>query len=559
MYLEVAIAMNEEIDSIPAKNPLPWWTWVLPIFIFFAGTQISLWSKVTTGSSLFYFPGPFALILTYWWGPRVLLPYYINSVLCAGLWGLDKIELWPLYGMPEVVFVFLSWLFFIRIAKGQCWLPDIRQTLYFLVAGILIPLIIYKFFLEAVFLLAGDIPAEKFWHVLVTTGLGDFISIFGFSVPVLYFFTSSMGRKKMLWFNQEIPDRITPFFQKLELKRGLLEILFLAALVGVISSFLNFGDYWFIYGVISLYVAIRFGFGTIVIFNFYMLIVTYILPAVLDVGYNASFILENEKLKTQLGSILLFVFSTITGRVMSDMKQVEKKLSQQNKELEQTNKELDRFVYSVSHDLSAPLKSILGLVNIGRLTRDSEDQLSYFGKIESSVRKLEVFIKEVLDYSHNKRLDIATEQIKLQELCTEIFENLKYIEEFANVQVDLNGLSGLEITNDKTRLKIILNNLLTNAVKYQKRVPGHRPVVKVSSSRKSNKVLINIEDNGEGIHPEIQGKIFNMFFRGNRHSTGSGLGLYIAKEAAEKIGGNISMKSEYGKGTTFTLELESLN
>jgi signal transduction histidine kinase len=244
---------------------------------------------------------------------------------------------------------------------------------------------------------------------------------------------------------------------------------------------------------------------------------------------------------------------------MSDNENVERKLNQQNLELEQTNRELDRFVYSVSHDLSAPLKSILGLVNIGRLTKNTDEQLSYLSKIESSVRRLEVFIKEVLDYSQNKRLDSVREQFKLKDLCEEILENLKYNDEFKNVQFDLKDLPETEIISDKTRLKIILNNILTNAIKYQKRTPGHQQLIKVSSSQRSNKVLIDIEDNGEGIHPDFQSKIFNMFFRGHQKSSGSGLGLYIAKEAAEKIGGNIRVQSEYGKGSTFTLELNNPN
>jgi two-component system, sensor histidine kinase len=123
----------------------------------------------------------------------------------------------------------------------------------------------------------------------------------------------------------------------------------------------------------------------------------------------------------------------------------------------------------------------------------------------------------------------------------------------------MNQISGVEISNDKTRLKIILNNILANAIKYQKKIPGHRPRIKISSKHHRNRIVIDIEDNGEGIHPEIQSKIFNMFFRGNHSSKGSGLGLYIAREAAEKLNGNISVQSEYGKGTVFSLELENRN
>src|SRR6187431_2818388 len=91
---------------------LPWWTWVVPLPIFFIGTLISLESRVTIGTSLVYFPLPLALTLVYWWGPRVLPAFFINATACAGLWGLNRIEFWPLYGLPEVVFAFLSWLLF---------------------------------------------------------------------------------------------------------------------------------------------------------------------------------------------------------------------------------------------------------------------------------------------------------------------------------------------------------------------------------------------------------------------------------------------------------------
>jgi signal transduction histidine kinase len=162
-----------------------------------------------------------------------------------------------------------------------------------------------------------------------------------------------------------------------------------------------------------------------------------------------------------------------------------------------------------------------------------------------------------LDYSQNKRLEAVVEQIKLQDLCREILENLRYSDDSNRIEVDMNEISDTVISNDKTRIKIILNNLLANAIKYQKRTPGHRPQIRIYSTKIRNRMVINIQDNGEGIHPDVQGKIFNMFFRGSHSSKGSGLGLYIAKEAAVRINGSISVKSEYGQGSTFSLELDN--
>jgi two-component system, sensor histidine kinase len=147
--------------------------------------------------------------------------------------------------------------------------------------------------------------------------------------------------------------------------------------------------------------------------------------------------------------------------------------------------------------------------------------------------------------------------VKLKELCDDILDNLRFMMDFNRIKVDLQ-LQHQEIVQDKTRLKIILNNLLSNAVKFQKRYDGHQPYIKISSRKTGDHILIEIEDNGEGIKPELQNKIFDMFYRGTENSLGSGLGLYIAREAASRIHGNISVKSEYGKGSVFILSLRNL-
>ena len=148
--------------------------------------------------------------------------------------------------------------------------------------------------------------------------------------------------------------------------------------------------------------------------------ISYVFPGLTqNVWLDQNFVISTTLTNTFLGTLLLYVFAAISGRVISDLKIVEEKLHRQNVELKETNQELDRFVYSVSHDLSAPLKSILGLVNISKLSDDPNDHKSYFKKIEASVIKLSVFIKEVLDYSYNKRLVLTLESIQLRELCDE--------------------------------------------------------------------------------------------------------------------------------------------
>jgi signal transduction histidine kinase len=320
---------------------------------------------------------------------------------------------------------------------------------------------------------------------------------------------------------------------------------------------IDFIQYWYIYGLFSLFVAIRYGFGPAVVTNFYILLIVYVLPKIfLNFGKNDVGDYRDVN-NIFLGADFLFVFATVTGMVISDLKNAEAKLMRQNEELKQVNDELDRFVYSVSHDLSAPLKSICGLVNISRITDDPQEHEHYLDSIEKSVHKLEVFISEILDYSRNERHDVVVEKIELRELCRAILDNLHYVSPSDTIRIDFE-LHEPELWQDKSRLKIILNNILTNAVIFQKKYPGAKPFIKIASIKTSDSFLIRVEDNGEGIKPEQQDKIFDMFYRGHEKAMGSGLGLYIAKKAVLKINGHISVKSEYGKGSVFEVQLKDL-
>jgi two-component system, sensor histidine kinase len=555
-YAQIPLYLSDDNNHSVLRR-LPWWTWIAPLLLFHLGSQISIQFKYAQGVSDFYLPTAFALILIQWWGPKRIIPaMYINAVLSTYFWGIpvDRWPQWLVYGMPETIFVALSWYLFRVKGKGAYWLPDIRSVIVFIVLAISIPILVEVTCLQLLLVYFGDQQPEFFWDHLIRNGLGEFTSNFGLAAPVLFYFTGWMKRNGLAL----DADAGTGFSGR-TLKMGHIAEITVAFIILLVFVFvIDFTKYWFIYGLFSLYIAIRFGFGPATITNYYLFMITYIKPKFFDIGEPGP-LSESGIISVFLGTSLLYVFAAITGRMITDVRIAEKKLQRQNTELEQANAELDRFVYSVSHDLSAPLKSILGLVNIGRISNNTSDQMTYLGKIETSVKKLEAFIGEVLDYSHNKRLELIVEHIKLQDLCKEILENLKYADESQHIEVDMNQISDVEISNDKTRLKIILNNILANAIKYQKKTPGHRPQIKISSKRHRNRIVIDIEDNGEGIHPEIQSKIFNMFFRGNHNSMGSGLGLYIAREAAEKLNGNISVRSEYGKGSTFRLELENRN
>jgi signal transduction histidine kinase len=529
-------------------NQLPLWTWFAPLPIAFIGTVISLKAQVTTGTSLFYFPIPFCLTMIYWWGPRVLPAFYINAAACAGLWGLERIEFWPLYGLPETLFVFLSWLFFVKWFSGKVWLPDTKQIVYFLLIGILLPLAIYKLLLEWIFLISGEVPLKNYWNLVITTGFGDFISTFCVSIPLLYFLTRYMSDRGLSICKVKIDASLTRIVLP---KSQWLELIFVVVAVFILNRFLSFSEYWFLNGILSLFVAVRFGFSTTVIMNSYILVITYLVPAARHEDFSSNHFLTPPMLKTQLGTALLYVFSIITGRVVSDMRLTERMLNDQNRDLSKMNSELDRFVYSVSHDISAPLKSILGLVNISKLTDKTGDHRQQFELIETSANKLEHFVSEVLDYSRNKRSEVVVEDVNVKMLAQEVYDNLKFMKGFGEIQLDLTGITTETITTDRRRLQIILQNVFSNAIKFKQHYT--ESFIRVNTARNNGRLILSVEDNGQGIEPQYLEQIFQMFFRGTDRSHGAGLGLYIAQEAARLVHAEITVESEFGKGSTFKI------
>lgn len=231
-------------------------------------------------------------------------------------------------------------------------------------------------------------------------------------------------------------------------------------------------------------------------------------------------------------------------------------VERRNRELRKLNSELDRFVYSASHDLRAPLASILGLITIARLDREGNVE-EYLTLIEKSIHKLDGFIHDIIDFSRNSRTELETEPIYFQPMLDEIFEELKYMDEKGTIQKIITASGEGVFYTDKKRLAIVLRNLISNAYKYHKAYADHR-YVKVEVIYNHEQASIKVMDNGNGISSEHLPKIFKMFYRGSEENKGSGLGLYIVRETVEKMKGTVSVASTLNEGTTFELILPSL-
>ncbi len=231
--------------------------------------------------------------------------------------------------------------------------------------------------------------------------------------------------------------------------------------------------------------------------------------------------------------------------------QSEKKVIDKNEQLAKANAELDRFVYSASHDLRAPLSSILGLVNLYELSGNEAERETIINLIRERVNKMDNFINEILDYSRNARLSLRQENISSRELIHEIIEGLRYSKNFEKIRIDP-GADDHVLCTDPERLKIVLNNLIANSLKYFD-PDKTQSYIKIDVQKNKDMWSITVEDNGIGIPTELQGRIFEMFYRAHDRSEGSGLGLYIVKEVIARMHGSITVNSELNRGSKFTV------
>ncbi|MBN8578924.1 MAG: HAMP domain-containing histidine kinase [Cytophagales bacterium] len=232
----------------------------------------------------------------------------------------------------------------------------------------------------------------------------------------------------------------------------------------------------------------------------------------------------------------------------------ELQLRNQNIQLVKANTELDRFVYSASHDLRAPLSSIAGIIHLTTKTENTEELKMYLHMIQDRVGVLDKFITDIIQYSRNTRQEAVRETLDLALVVNEVLDGLRFNEGVHRIEFKIGIPSGTKISTDPVRLRIVLNNLVSNAVRYHDKTKENQ-FIEINFRSGNPHLEISVKDNGQGIRPEHIEKIFDMFYKTSSGSGGSGLGLYIAREATLRMGASISVRSVYGQGSTFCLLL----
>lgn len=246
--------------------------------------------------------------------------------------------------------------------------------------------------------------------------------------------------------------------------------------------------------------------------------------------------------------------------------------------LQRANTELQAYAYIVSHDLRAPLVNIMGFteeldraskVFKAYLTQTGADATTLEGSaaieavetdipealgfIRSSMRRMDNLINQILIMARAGNRELQRERIKLSELVEETLATLRHRLDEAEIAVDIEGVLP-EVQSDRLALQQITGNLLDNAIKYMD--PSRRGTINVTGRRHGMFATVEISDNGRGIAAADQERIFELFRRSGRQDMpGDGVGLAHVRALARRLGGDVTVRSELGKGTTFEVKI----
>ncbi len=272
-----------------------------------------------------------------------------------------------------------------------------------------------------------------------------------------------------------------------------------------------------------------------------------------------------DSLRNQLGvaqhNLRLYADSK---RLASELHTRNIEIAQKNLQLQDISRTKSEFVANMSHELRTPLNAVLGFTGTllmrlpGPLTEDQDKQLR---TIQTSARHLLSLINDLLDVEkiESGKFDIRLEEVVLQSVVREVFETLQPLATQKKLEFRMSlPKVDIRIQTDRRALSQVLINLLNNAIKFTE--SGHVSL-QLTRRRAGNlgTVAVVVSDTGIGILPERQGQLFQAFTQLDASSTrsfdGSGLGLYLSRRLATLVGGHLNCKSEYGKGSVFTLAL----
>ena len=231
-------------------------------------------------------------------------------------------------------------------------------------------------------------------------------------------------------------------------------------------------------------------------------------------------------------------------------------LKEMSQNLIKTNSEMDQLVYRTSHDLRAPIASLLGLESLLDTRIKDIEQRELLGIMKGQLKQLDSIILDIITYRKVAKLGLSSEVIDVEDMINNILKGMQFMDNYDLIEKTVVVHAKTSFKNDKHNLQVIFNNLISNAIKYSKK--GENGFINLNVDITDDRLLIVIEDNGIGIEQSYLSRVFNMFYRATNHATGTGLGLFIVKEAVNKLEGDIKVDSKVGEGSTFTVRIPNL-
>jgi len=221
--------------------------------------------------------------------------------------------------------------------------------------------------------------------------------------------------------------------------------------------------------------------------------------------------------------------------------------------------ELDTFIYRASHDLRGPVASLMGLFNVVQTEfKENSHAMEYFEHYHKSVLRLNKILHNLIDLTKIKEKEMIPSEVDLDDIISDCLSSISNTPNFEKIHFKIRNEVDFKVHTDAKTIRTILFHLLENAVNFMQ-LDNIQPFVKLQIKHESNFLIVEIADNGQGIKKELQSEVFNMFYRANERSTGSGLGLYIVRYAVEKLNGSIQLKSKEMSGTKISIYIPCLH
>ncbi len=274
--------------------------------------------------------------------------------------------------------------------------------------------------------------------------------------------------------------------------------------------------------------------------------------------------LKQEKEQAQL--LALKFQQEATARLETKVNERTEQLYRANRDLQRTlatnrkqteiieskNAELDAFFYRISHDLKGPVSSSIGLMALAKVDVKDPLALEYIEREHAQLERLSHLITGLVNLAKLNNTQIAMEPIDFERMIDDCIMSASTSRKFPRIAFEKDIQPNVEFISEWTLVNAILQNLIENGIKYSSE---DSPYLKVKIREEANSLVIQVEDNGPGISPEHQSKIFDMFYRATSDEEGSGLGLYILKRSVDRLNGKIEIISTIGKGSTFIVRL----